>query len=51
MNINDEWYTPKEIILSLGHFDLDPATSLAAHNLNRSANRFYTSVEDGLIQP
>lgn len=28
MKENDEWYTPKEIIRSLGEFDLDLATSV-----------------------
>jgi phage N-6-adenine-methyltransferase len=46
----DEWYTPPEIIRSLGDFDLDPATSLTALNLNHSAKRFYTEKEDGLLQ-
>lgn len=46
----DEWYTPPEIIRSLGDFDLDPATSLTALNLNHSAERFYTEKENGLLQ-
>lgn len=47
----DEWYTPPEIIRSLGDFDLDPATCLTALNLNHSAKRFYTVEDDGLQQP
>jgi phage N-6-adenine-methyltransferase len=50
MNTNDEWYTPVEIIQSLGKFDLDPATSLEAYGQNRSAKHFYTAKEDGLKQ-
>ena len=50
MKENDEWYTPKEIIQSLGAFDLDPATSLEAYNLNNSATNFYTLQDDGLKQ-
>ncbi|WP_286845142.1 DNA N-6-adenine-methyltransferase [Proteiniphilum sp. UBA5346] len=52
MNIieSDEWYTPPEIISSLGEFDLDPATSPDAYKLNRSADDFYTATENGLIR-
>ena len=50
MKENDEWYTPKEIIRSLGEFDLDPATSLAAYNLNQSAKKIYTAGDNGLQQ-
>ena len=50
MNINDEWYTPKEIIRSLGEFDFDPASSREAHTINQSAKRFYTIQENGLKQ-
>ena len=50
MNNSDEWYTPPEIIRSLGLFDLDPATCIVAHNLNQSAKRIYTVNEDGLVQ-
>jgi len=50
MKENDEWYTPKEIIHSLGEFDLDPASSEKAFQLNQSAKRIYTAKEDGLIQ-
>ncbi|SFL08849.1 DNA N-6-adenine-methyltransferase (Dam) [Porphyromonadaceae bacterium KH3CP3RA] len=46
----DEWYTPAEIIKSLGRFDLDPATSIDAMLLNRSARNFYTKVENGLLK-
>lgn len=47
---SDEWYTPAEIIKSLGRFDLDPATSIDAMILNRSARNFYTKVENGLLK-
>ena len=50
MNTNDEWYTPKEIIQSLGEFDLDPASSVEAYNINQSAKRFYTIQDNGLKQ-
>jgi len=47
---NNEWYTPPEIIQSLGEFDLDPATSFEAYRINRSAKDYFTLVEDGLKQ-
>jgi len=50
MKENDEWYTPPEVIHSLGIFDLDPATSPEAYKLNQSAKRFYTAKDNGLIQ-
>ncbi len=50
MKENDEWYTPKEIIQSLGVFDLDPATSIEAYKLNQSAKKIYTIKENGLKQ-
>jgi len=50
MKENDEWYTPPEIIQSLSEFDLDPATSLEAYRINRSARNYYTVKEDGLKQ-
>ena len=48
MKTSDEWYTPAEIIQSLGEFDLDPASSEEAYRQNRSAKHFYTVEEDGL---
>jgi phage N-6-adenine-methyltransferase len=50
MKENDEWYTPQEIIQSLGTFDLDPATSLNAYKLNNSAKKIYTVKDNGLTQ-
>ncbi|NCD04224.1 MAG: adenine methyltransferase [Clostridia bacterium] len=50
MKENDEWYTPVEIIRSLGEFDLDPASSPEAFRLNRSAKKIYTAQDNGLIQ-
>lgn len=50
MKENDEWYTPIEIIRSLGEFDLDPASSEEAFRLNQSAKKIYTAKENGLIQ-
>jgi len=51
MKENDEWYTPPEIIRSLGEFDLDPASSPEAFGLNQSAKKIYTVRDNGLIQP
>jgi len=50
MNTNDEWYTPREIVESLGEFDLDPASSIEAYRINQSAKRFYTLQDNGLKQ-
>jgi len=50
MKENDEWYTPPEIIRSLGDFDLDPATSEEAFRLNGSAKKIYTTKNNGLLQ-
>lgn len=50
MKTSDEWYTPAEIIQSLGEFDLDPASSQEAYRQNRSAKHFYTTEENGLKQ-
>ncbi len=48
MKENDEWYTPKEIIHSLGEFDLDPASCEKAFLLNQSAKNIYTAEDNGL---
>lgn len=48
MKTSDEWYTPAEIIQSLGEFDLDPASSPEAYRQNRSAKQFFTAEQDGL---
>lgn len=45
-----EWYTPPEIIRSLGEFDLDPSTSKEAIQINKSAKNYYTKEDNGLIQ-
>lgn len=45
---NNEWYTPCNIINSLGSFDLDPCTSKSAYLINKSAKIFYTKEDDGL---
>ena len=50
MKENDEWYTPVEIIRSLGDFDLDPASSKEAFRLNQSAKKIYTAKDNGLVQ-
>ncbi len=43
---SDEWYTPKEIIDSLGKFDLDPCAPL--HPLWDTADKMYNKQDDGL---
>ncbi|MBQ8189311.1 MAG: hypothetical protein IJZ44_05995 [Lachnospiraceae bacterium] len=43
---SDEYYTPKEIIDALGHFDLDPATPVNPRW--RTADVMYTKEDDGL---
>ena len=42
----DEWYTPKEIIDSLGDFDLDPCAPI--NPLWKTANIMYNKNDDGL---
>ncbi|MCC8036137.1 MAG: phage N-6-adenine-methyltransferase [Rikenellaceae bacterium] len=51
MAISDEWYTPPEIIRSLGEFDLDPASCKEAYDLNHSAKEIYTKEDNGLVLP
>lgn len=46
----NEWYTPPEIIRSLGKFDLDPCTSEAAMKINNSAASFFTEKDNGLTK-
>lgn len=46
----DDWYTPPEIIHSLGEFDLDPATCSDAILINNSARKYFTKEDDGLKQ-
>ena len=43
---SDEWYTPLELIRSLGHFDLDPCAG-PGHN---TADTLYTKEDDGLTK-
>ncbi len=45
-----EWYTPPEIIMKCGVFDLDPATSIRAYNINHSAKKIFTLGDNGLMQ-
>lgn len=47
-NATDEWYTPKEIIASLGEFDLDPCAPV--NPLFPTARVMYNKHDDGLIQ-
>lgn len=44
-----EWLTPKEVVDTLGPFDLDPCYSLP--HPWETASRFYTEDDDGLAQP
>lgn len=44
----DEWYTPKELIDSLGCFDLDPCAPV--NPLWRTAKVMYNKNDDGLLQ-
>lgn len=47
-NTTDEWYTPKEIIESLGEFDLDPCSPVKP--LWQTAKVMYNKHDDGLKQ-
>lgn len=44
--MNDEWYTPKEIIDDLGMFDLDPCAPVEP--LFPTAKVMYNKLDDGL---
>lgn len=48
INTTDEWYTPREIIESLGEFDLDPCAPVAP--LWSTAKNAFTKHDDGLSQ-
>ena len=45
---SDEWYTPKELIDSLGEFDLDPCAPM--RSLWQTAKVMYNKQQDGLKQ-
>lgn len=47
--ITDEWYTPPEIIKSLGEFDLDPCSPIVRPW--DTAKQHYNKEQDGLILP
>ena len=47
-NSTDEWYTPKELITSLGKFDLDPCAPI--NPLWRTADTMYNKNDDGLTK-
>ncbi len=47
-NATDEWYTPKEIIETLGDFDLDPCAPVVP--LWQTAIRMYNRIDNGLDQ-
>lgn len=44
----DEWYTPKEIIDSLGRFDLDPCAPI--NPLWQTAKIMYNKSDDGYLR-
>ena len=46
--LNDEWFTPPNIILDLGPFDLDPCTAITRPW--QTAKENYTVLDDGLNQ-
>lgn len=46
----DEWWTPVELIRSLGRFDLDPCSPEAAPSRTECARQF-TKSDDGLTMP
>lgn len=46
---SDIWLTPPHIIQSLGEFDLDPCCP--SEMPWKTANKSYTQIENGLIQP
>lgn len=48
VNTTDEWYTPKEIIESLGEFDMDPCAPVIP--LWNTAKTMYNKNDDGLKQ-
>ena len=47
-NTTDEWYTPREIIDTLGPFDLDPCAPIA--RLWDTAAKHFNKQESGLLQ-
>jgi len=47
MGATDEWYTPKEIIDSLGKFDLDPCAAVVP--LWKTAETQYDKIDNGLV--
>lgn len=47
-NTTDEWYTPKEIIDSLGEFDLDPCAPMKP--LWKTAKKMFNKEDNGLKQ-
>lgn len=47
-NATDEWYTPKELIDSLGSFDLDPCAPV--NPLWETAKVMYNKNDNGLLQ-
>jgi len=46
---SDEWYTPREIIDALGHFDLDPCAPMRP--LYQTADVMVDKSQDGLKYP
>jgi len=45
---SDEWYTPKEVVDKLGHFDLDPCAPVKP--LWHLADKEYNMLTNGLLQ-
>ena len=50
---SDDWHTPRSIFTALGlQFDLDPCAPVdRTANYYVPADRFYTQVDNGLVQP
>lgn len=49
--LKDEWLTPPEIVSALGPFDLDPCAPVPTTRPWSTANKHYSSEDDGLQQP
>jgi hypothetical protein len=48
VNTTDEWYTPKEIVDTLGEFELDPCAAAAEFRLWDTAKEHITKEQNGL---
>jgi hypothetical protein len=47
----DEWYTPRELLMKLGHFDCDPCAAPADVRPYQTAPICWTKDDDGLHKP